>query len=87
MVLNLTVNISDNDRIADIFRDGYINLIDLMLLAQQWLEQCLPDEWCQGADLTGVIGWTSNPGSVDLDDFGILSYHWHEAPLVISEFI
>jgi len=67
------VEVADNDRIGDLVPDGDINLLDLMALTQQWLNECFADDWCDGADLTALIGKTENPGVVDFADFVILA--------------
>jgi len=88
MVLNLTVNVTDNDWAGDLIRDGYINLLDLMALTQQWLNECFADDWCGGADLTAVTGRTGNPGVVDLLDYAIFADLWLDAGRVlITEFM
>ena len=65
---------------ADLTGDCRVDLLDVQVLAAQWLapsEDC-PDGGC--ADLDGVDG-------VNMADFALLSRHWHEAgiPLTINE--
>ena len=81
------VEVADNDRIGDLVPDGYINLLDLMALTEQWLNECFADDWCNGADLTALIGVTGNPGVVDFADFVILADLWLEGSLLITEFM
>ncbi|MHC4431691.1 MAG: lamin tail domain-containing protein, partial [Planctomycetota bacterium] len=65
---------------ADLTGDCQVDLLDIQILASQWLapSQDCPDAGC--ADLDGVDG-------VNMADFVLLSRHWHEAgiPLTINE--
>jgi len=79
------VEVADNDRIGDLVPDGYINFLDLRVLTQQWLNDCFADDWCGGADLSGVMAKTANPGVVDLVDFALFAGLWLEGPLLITE--
>ena len=82
------VKVSDNDRLGDLIRDGYINWMDLMTLTQQWLNECFAHDWCGGADLTALIGITENPGTVDFADFAIFADLWLDKGVVlITEFM
>ena len=52
---------------ADIYKDGFIDLADFALLANNWLKQ--------GANLMGDI---NTDDSVNITDLKILLYHWLE---------
>ena len=83
----ITATVFDDDRLGDLAKDGFIDVADLAFLCDRWLDDCGLDTFCDGADLTGILGNTSNPGSVDNQDFAVLGAHWHEGPLLISEFM
>ncbi|MBN1126146.1 MAG: SUMF1/EgtB/PvdO family nonheme iron enzyme [Sedimentisphaerales bacterium] len=54
---------------ADLTRDCYVDLADLAVLSQCWLQTYEPNSLCERADL-----FTS--GSVDLDDLDVLASAW-----------
>jgi hypothetical protein len=85
--IKLNVTVLDNDRLGDLSNDGTINLPDLLLIAQAWLNNCVIDAFCDGSDLTGLIGQTSNPGTVDMQDIRIISNIWQQGPILITEFM
>lgn len=85
--LDISVNIYDDDRTGDLIKDGYIDFDDLKFIVYRWLLDCSPDAYCDGADLTGLLGKTPNPGNVDAKDIAIFAAHWFEGPLLITEFM
>jgi hypothetical protein len=69
---------------GDIDKDGYANLMDLSLFADQWLETgCSSDpasNWCDGADI-------NHSGNVDFNDFALFAQNWSPtAPIWSEEF-
>ncbi|MBW8017930.1 MAG: hypothetical protein FVQ82_17305, partial [Planctomycetes bacterium] len=84
---DIAATVFDDDRLGDLVKNGYVDLDDLIFLCNRWLDDCGLETFCDGADLTGLIGETPNPGSVDGKDFAILAAHWNEGPLLISEFM
>ena len=90
--VNLTANpifvtVTDNDRAGDVNQDDVIDLGDLFALLVRWLDDCYAIDWCDGADLTAVIGETGEPGTVDMADYAVLFDRWEEKALFISEFM
>ena len=83
----VTVTIFDDDRLSDLVKDGFIDAADLKFICDRWLDDCGLDTFCDGADLTGILGNTPNPGSVDNKDIAVFAGHWYEGPLLISEFM
>lgn len=83
----ISVTVYDDDRIGDLVKDGFIDGADLALFCERWLDDCGLGSFCDGADLTGILGTTVNPGNVDNRDFAVFAGRWHEGPLQISEFM
>ncbi|MFC1739406.1 lamin tail domain-containing protein, partial [Planctomycetota bacterium] len=82
------VDILDNDRPGDLNKDGYVDFNDLNELTDWWLDDCFPDNWCNGADLSGLAGETGNPGIVNFVDFAIFADLFLDQRLVlITEFM
>jgi formylglycine-generating enzyme required for sulfatase activity len=55
---------------ADINRDGTVNIMDLSLLVEHWLDEgCLWPDWCGNTDI-------NLDGSVSINDYAILAKHW-----------
>ena len=48
-IADVAVSIADNDWAGDVNHDGRIDLGDLSDLADKWLDDCFPIDWCQGA--------------------------------------
>ena len=65
---------------GDIDYNGYINSYDLKTMAGKWLEACIGGDFCGGADLSGILGQTANPGTVDFKDLAILADKWLNRP-------
>lgn len=53
----------------DINQDHVVDISDVLLLAEAWLEECTEPYWCGRAD-------GDKSGRVDLSDFGRLSQEW-----------
>jgi len=53
----------------DLIEDGVINGADVGALKTRWLDDCSPDDWCDGKDL-------DQSGRVDLFDFVALVQQW-----------
>ncbi len=65
----------------DLDDNGTVDVGDLMLFAEQWLETgCDGPEWCEGADL-------NRDGKVDMADFAIISEYWLRKDIVPSPFV
>ncbi len=45
-IADVVVSITDNDWTGDINQDGSIDLGDLLALADKWLDDCFPADWC-----------------------------------------
>jgi subtilisin family serine protease len=56
---------------ADVDKNCYVDVVDLDLIAQHWLESpCSSgNSYCNGADV-------NQNGSVDLDDFAVIALNW-----------
>jgi beta-glucosidase len=55
---------------GDLDGDGYANLTDLSLFAEQWLaNNCIFNDWCDGADI-------NHGGNVDFTDFKSFAQNW-----------
>ena len=65
--------------VGDVNKDGRVNVQDLLVLAQYWLDGACSNPECQ-ADLDGVAG-------VNGADFALLAANWSSGPLVINEFM
>jgi beta-glucanase (GH16 family) len=64
---------------GDVDGDGYVNVIDLSLFAEQWLANgCIPPDWCGGADI-------DHSSSVDFGDFVSLAQNWSTVMPVWSD--
>jgi hypothetical protein len=74
----VAVQITDNDHLCDLNNDAHIDIQDLLVFTQCWLLLCDLDKWCDGADLTGLLGQTENPGTVDMADWRIFSNCWDD---------
>ncbi len=66
---------------GDMDGDGYVNLIDLSLFADQWLaDDCISPDWCGGADI-------NHSNNVDFNDFAFFAQNWSTAmPIWSDEF-
>jgi beta-glucanase (GH16 family) len=66
---------------GDMDGDGYANVIDLSLFAEQWLaDDCTSPDWCDGADI-------NHSGNVDFNDFAFFAQNWSTAmPIWSDEF-
>ncbi|MBI9017315.1 MAG: DNRLRE domain-containing protein [Phycisphaerae bacterium] len=53
----------------DIGGDGSINLLDFVVLSQNWEKPCVEPDWCNGADV-------NRSGVVSLNDLRLLSESW-----------
>ena len=60
--------------LADINQDRHVDIADMRLLAEAWLEACAAPDWCGRADL-------DKSGRVDMEDFGRLSQEWASGPM------
>jgi hypothetical protein len=58
----------------DINQDRFVDIADMRLLAEAWLEACAAPDWCGRADL-------DKSGRVDMEDFGRLSQEWASGPM------
>ncbi|MBN2512793.1 MAG: lamin tail domain-containing protein [Sedimentisphaerales bacterium] len=85
--VELGVLVLDNDRLGDFSSDGYVNLDDLLFIAQEWVKDCTPGDFCSSTDLTGLTGKTADPGRTDLDDLSVFSELWQQGPILITEFM
>ena len=67
---------------GDLNGDCYVDMLDIQIFAEQWLEPSDPNSEQNYADFDGV-------GGVNMSDFGLLTQNWHQAgnPLVINEFM
>ena len=67
---------------GDLNGDCYVDMLDIQIFAEQWLEPSDPSSEPNYADFDGVNG-------VDMSDFALLTDNWHQAgnPLVINEFM
>jgi len=67
---------------GDLNGDCYVDMLDIQIFAEQWLEPSDPNSEPNYADFDGV-------GGVNMSDFGLLTQNWHQAgnPLVINEFM
>ena len=64
---------------GDLDGDGYVNLIDFFLFAEQWLaDDCISPDWCGGADI-------NHSGIVDFSDFAFFAQNWSPATLLWSD--
>jgi len=55
---------------GDLDGDGYANLTDLSLFAEQWLaNDCTFNDWCDGADI-------NQSGNTDFSDFVFFAQNW-----------
>lgn len=85
--VELEVLVLDNDRLGDFSSDGYVHFDDLLFIAQEWVNDCTPGDFCSGTDLTGLTGKTADPGKTDLYDFSVFSELWQQGPILITEFM
>jgi len=67
---------------GDLNGDCYVDMLDIQIFAEQWLEPSDPNSEPNFADFDGI-------GGVNMSDFGLLTQNWHLAgnPLVINEFM
>ncbi len=67
---------------GDLNGDCYVDMLDIQLFAEKWLEPSDPSSEPNFADFDGVNG-------VNMSDFVLLTENWHQAgnPLVINEFM
>jgi hypothetical protein len=65
---------------GDLNGDCYVDMLDIQLFAEHWLEPSDPSSEPNFADFDGVNG-------VNMSDFVLLTQNWHQAgnPLVINE--
>ena len=64
--------------VVDVAED--FGTLDLAAMASQWLDECSASDWCNGFDVTGVMGLTTEAGTADVDfrDFALLANQWIE---------
>jgi len=67
--ISVPVVINVNDNLADITRDGLVNLKDMLQFSDQWLQNTPPDTVPLVSDLNG-------DGIVNLMDYSALSAGW-----------
>jgi len=66
----VTVNVTPSALTADLNCDNKVNLADLDLFVEQWLEAgCVTPEWCSGTDL-------NRNSKVDFIDFAVFAQQW-----------
>jgi len=53
----------------DLNGDGYIDFSDITIVAEYWLDNCSPDDWCGGTDF-------SYNGTVNFEDLALLACQW-----------
>lgn len=72
---NAMIHILKPVRLAgDVDKNGTVELLDLVVLAENWLlSECVDPQWCNGAD-------TEHSGNVDFTDFTIIAEQFGEGP-------
>ena len=53
----------------DVNKDGKIDMMDLAILSQHWLDNCVPGDWCFGSDI-------NTDGIVDCEDITDVGQNW-----------